>query len=305
VQLERVIHCVDAHAEGEQSRVVVGGVLGVPGASMLERMRHLQAHGDELRRFLLYEPRGHAPLSADLVLPATQPGADAGFVIMESSSYEGMSGSNAMCTAAVLVETGMLPEGRIVLEAPAGLVPCEVRAEPGGGRRVTFRNVPAFALALGVPVAVPGLGEVAVDVAYGGAFCAFVDAAPLGFALVPEEARRLADLGEAIRAAVAAQVPIPIPPRPRSPTSPSSSSPPRRARGVTPATRPWSPPGGSTAARPAPRPPPASPCSPPAARRMRWSTRACWTRASRPGWSTGRGSATSRPSSPPCRAGCS
>jgi len=215
VQLERVIHCVDAHAEGEQSRVVVGGVLGVPGASMLERMRHLQAHGDELRRFLLYEPRGHAPLSADLVLPATQPGADAGLVIMESSSYEGMSGSNAMCTAAVLVETGMFPEGRIVLEAPAGLVPCEVRAEPGGGRRVTFRNVPAFALALGVPVAVPGLGEVAVDVAYGGAFCAFVDAAPLGFALVPEEARRLADLGEAIRAAVVAQVPI------RHPTAPA------------------------------------------------------------------------------------
>ena len=208
MQVDRVIHCVDAHAEGEQARVVLGAVLRVPEASMLERMRHLQTHGDSLRRFLLYEPRGHAPLSANLVLPPTRSEADAGFVIMESSSYEGMSGSNAMCTAAVLAETGMVGEGEVVLEAPAGLVSCEVAAEPGGGRRVTFRNVPSFALALDAPVELPEVGEVVVDVAYGGAFCAFVDASRLGFAIVPEEARRLADLGEALRRAFAEQVEV-------------------------------------------------------------------------------------------------
>ena len=98
----RVIHCVDAHAEGEPSRIIVGGVLDVPGTTMLEKARRLEREGDWLRRLCLFEPRGSAPLSADLVLPSAHPEADAGFIIMESSSYEGMSGTNTINTAAVV-----------------------------------------------------------------------------------------------------------------------------------------------------------------------------------------------------------
>jgi proline racemase len=207
MRIARVIHCVDAHAEGEQSRSVVGGVLDVPGTTMLEKMRALEAD-DRLRRIVLYEPRGMAPLSADLVLPSAV--ADAGFIIMESSSYEGMSGTNTINTAAVLLETGMVelvePVTELVLEAPAGLV--RVRAQCADGRveRIEFENVPSFAAALDAPVEVPSLGTVRVDVAYGGAFAAFVDAAALGFAIVPDEARELAELGERIRPHVAAQL---------------------------------------------------------------------------------------------------
>lgn len=214
----RVIHCVDAHAEGEPSRIVVGGVLDVRGATMLEKMRHLEREGDDLRRLLLFEPRGSAPLSLDVVLPPTHPEADAGFLIMESETYEGMSGSNTINTATVLLETGILPMREpvteIVLEAPAGLV--RVRADCRGGRceRVTFENVPSFALHLDAPVEVPGIGELRVDVAYGGAFCAFVDAEALGYAIVPEEARALAELGERIRPAVVEQVEIAHPAEP-------------------------------------------------------------------------------------------
>jgi proline racemase len=210
VRIARVIHCVDAHAEGEPSRIVVGGVLDVPGATMLDKMRHLERHGDWLRRLILFEPRGAAPLSGDLVLPATVPEAAAGFIIMESSSYEGMSGTNALNTAAVLLETGLVemtePVTELVLEAPAGLV--RVRADCSGGRveRLAFENVPSFATQLAAPVEVPGLGTVEVDVAYGGAFCAFVDAEALGFALVPDEARDLGELGERIRPHAAAQL---------------------------------------------------------------------------------------------------
>src|SRR3954471_15938747 len=122
----RVIHCVDAHAEGEQSRVIVGGVLDVPGTTMLEKALWLEREGDWLRGLCPFQARGSAPLSADLVLPSTHPDADAGFIIMESSSYEGMSGTNALNTAAVLLETGMVevaePVTRMTLEAPAGLV---------------------------------------------------------------------------------------------------------------------------------------------------------------------------------------
>ena len=157
----RVIHCVDAHAEGEPSRIVVGGVLDVPGETMLDKMRHLEREGDSLRRLILHEPRGMAPLSGDLVFPSSHPEADAGFIIMESSSYEGMSGTNAINTAAVLLETGLVeavePVTELVLEAPAGLV--RVRADVRDGRveRITFENVPSFATQLGAHVEVPGL----------------------------------------------------------------------------------------------------------------------------------------------------
>ena len=208
----RVIHCVDAHAEGEPSRIIVGGVLDVPGTTMLEKARWLEREGDWLRRLCLFEPRGSAPLSADLVLPSSVPEADAGFIIMESSSYEGMSGTNAINTAAVLLETGMVPlvepETRMVLEAPAGLVHVSARCSGGRVEDITFENVPSFCTALDAAVEVPDVGLVQVDVAYGGAWCAFVDAAALGYSIVPSEARALGELGERIRPCVQEQLSI-------------------------------------------------------------------------------------------------
>jgi proline racemase len=218
MRLGRVIHCVDAHAEGEPSRVVVGGVGDVPGGSMLEKLRRLERDGDALRRLLLFEPRGSAPLSANLVLPPVHPEADAGFIIMESCSYEGMSGTNTINTATVLLETGVLPMAepvtRITLEAPAGLVRVTADCASGACERVTFENVPSFATHLDAQVTVEGLGELRVDVAYGGAFCAFVDAGELGYAIVPDEARALAELGERIRPTVVEQLDISHPVEP-------------------------------------------------------------------------------------------
>src|SRR3954452_21624546 len=149
MRVAKVIHCVDAHAEGEPSRIVVGGVLDVPGGSMLEKMRWLEREGDALRRLVLFEPRGSAPLSADLVLPSAV--ADAGFIIMESSSYEGMSGTNTLNTAAVLLETGLVemtePVTRMTLEAPAGLVRVTADCADGRVERLEFENVPSFCTA--------------------------------------------------------------------------------------------------------------------------------------------------------------
>src|SRR3954465_3187765 len=197
----------DPPAGGEPSRIVVGGVLDVPGETMLDKMRALQAD-DRLRRMLIFQPRGSAPPPADVIFPSAR--ADAGFVIMESSSYEGMSGTNTLNTALVLLETGMVPMVEPVtplgLEAPAGLVRVSAECSDGHVDSITFENVPSFAVALDAPVEVPQLGTIGVDVAYGGAFCAFVDAAALGFSIVPSEARELAELGERIRPYVAEQI---------------------------------------------------------------------------------------------------
>src|ERR1051325_5067477 len=104
MRLARMIQAVDAHAAGEPGRVIVGGVLDVPGATMLEKARHLETHGDALRRSMLREPRGYPAANCNLVLPPTHPDADAGFVIMEHVEYPGMSGTNTICTVTVLLD---------------------------------------------------------------------------------------------------------------------------------------------------------------------------------------------------------
>jgi len=218
VRLERVIRAVDAHAAGEPGRVIVGGVLDVPGASMYEKMRHLATEADELRRLMLREPRGYPAANCNIILPPTDPSADAGFVIMEQVEYPGMSGTNTMCVATVLLETAMLPMTEpvteLVLEAPAGLI--RVRAECAGSKvtAVTFRNVPSFATHLATPIEVPHLGTVNVDVAYGGMFYVVAAAEAFGLRLTPDEGRDSVRITEMIKAAANEQLPVVHPEQP-------------------------------------------------------------------------------------------
>jgi len=213
-----MIHAVDAHACGEPGRVIVGGVLDVPGASMFEKMCHLRDHADALRLRMLREPRGYPAANCNLILPPTHPEADAGFVIMEQVEYPGMSGSNTMCVSTVLLETGMLPMREpvteITLETPAGLVRVRADCADGKVQRVTFRNVPAFAVHLDAAVEVPHLGTVPVDVAYGGMFYVIADAARFGLRLTPDEGRDIVRIGEMIKAAAREQLPVVHPEQP-------------------------------------------------------------------------------------------
>ncbi|MGE5617712.1 MAG: proline racemase family protein [Sphingomonadaceae bacterium] len=218
MRLRNMITAVDAHAAGEPGRVIVGGVLDVPGNTMFEKMVYLRTHHDGLRKLMLREPRGYPALCCNLVLAPTHPEADAGFVIMEQVEYPPMSGSNTLCTATVLLETGMIPMKEPVteftLEAPAGLV--RIRAECANGkvRSVTFRNVPAFAAYLDAKVEVPNLGTVTVDVAYGGMFYVIVDAAQVGLRITPDEGKDIVRLGEMIKAATREQLPVVHPENP-------------------------------------------------------------------------------------------
>src|SRR5918993_126890 len=146
MRLARMIQAVDAHAAGEPGRVIVGGVLDVPGDSMFDKMAWLQANRDDLRLLMLREPRGFPAANCNLILPPTRPEAQAGYVIMEQVEYPGMSGTNTMCVATVLLETGMLPMvepvTELTLESPAGLIRVRADCLNGKVKRVTFRNVP-------------------------------------------------------------------------------------------------------------------------------------------------------------------
>lgn len=208
----RMLTAIDVHAEGEPGRVIVGGVFGIPGATMFDKKLHLEAHADDIRQLMLREPRGYPGLCCNLVLPPTHPDADIGFVIMEQTEYPAMSGSNTICVVTALLETGMLPAREpvteLTLDTPAGLV--RVSAEVSGGkvRSVTFANVPSFAMHLDRPIEVPTLGTVTVDVAWGGMFYVIADATAFGLRLTPDEGRDIARIGEIIRAAAREQLTV-------------------------------------------------------------------------------------------------
>ncbi len=213
-----VIEAVDAHAAGEPGRVIVGGVTGVPGATMFEAMTWLQAHRDDLRLRMLREPRGYPAANCNLLLPTWNAEADAGYVIMEQVEYPGMSGTNTMCVVTVLLETGILPmtepTTELTLESPAGLIRVTAACADGKVQGVTFRNVPAFATHLDAPVEVPHLGTVTVDVAYGGMFYVIADAEQFGLRLTPDEGADIVRITEMIKAAAADQLPVVHPDQP-------------------------------------------------------------------------------------------
>ncbi|KAK8141685.1 hypothetical protein G3M48_010060 [Beauveria asiatica] len=205
----RTISVVGCHSEGEVGDVIVGGVLDVPGKTMYEKLEHFLTKKDDLRQLLLNEPRGRSSMNTNLVLPPCDPRADAGFLIMESDEYAPMSGSNAICTTTVLLETGMLPIKepitRLNLDTAAGLVGVTAHCEGGKCKSVAFDNAPSFVAALDLKVHVPGLGQVVVDVAWGGMWYALVEAEAIGLEITNENGPLLVERGERVKRAVQAQ----------------------------------------------------------------------------------------------------
>ncbi|WP_372884175.1 proline racemase family protein [Shimia sp.] len=218
MRLSRMLTAVEAHAEGEPGRVITGGLPHMPGNSVFEKMVWMRENADEIRQLMLQEPRGHPALCCNAIVPPSDPQADAGFIIMEQTEYPPMSGSNAICVATVLLETGIVPMvepvTELVLEAPAGLIRLRADCRDGKVTRITFRNVPAFAVHLDAEVDVAGLGRVRVDVAWGGMFFVLANADDLGISLAPGNGGEIARLSEAIRHATAEQLPVSHPENP-------------------------------------------------------------------------------------------
>ncbi|MDA2813955.1 proline racemase family protein [Nocardiopsis sp. RSe5-2] len=217
----RYFSAVDSHTEGMPTRVITGGVAPVPGATMAERRAHFAEHLDHIRELLVNEPRGHPAMSGAVLQPPLRPDADWGVLFIEVSGLLPMCGHGTIGVATVLVETGMVevaePVTRVRLDTPAGLVTADVAVEDGRAEAVTFRNVPAFPVETGASVTVPGLGEVAYDMAYGGNFYAVVDIADLGIPFDRAERDRMMEAGMAIMAAINEQA------RPVHPADPGIS----------------------------------------------------------------------------------
>jgi proline racemase len=206
------ITTVDAHTAGEPLRVITGGFPEVPGQTILAKRRYAREHLDNLRTALMWEPRGHADMYGCIVTePVTEDGT-LGVLFMHNEGYSTMCGHGIIGLAKVALDTGMLEaEGEEVIihmDTPAGRVTAFAHRSKGQVERVSFVNVPSFVYAAGRSLAVPGVGTIGYDVAFGGAFYAFVQADEVGLELTTGEFRRLIDLGMRIKEAVMADLPI-------------------------------------------------------------------------------------------------
>lgn len=203
---ERGLELIDAQSGGDVSRVVTAGITPLPGRSVLEQARHLQAEGDALRRLLLSEPYGDPAMSVDLLVAPGHPEAQAGYIIMEAMGYPMYSGSNTICVATVLLEAGIIEmiegEQQIVLESPAGLARIVAHTADGRVESITTRGEPAYVAERDLRIEVPGWGPVRFDLVYSGAHYAMIEAADLDVALTAEEQIALTAFGDAfVRAA--------------------------------------------------------------------------------------------------------
>lgn len=206
------ITTIDAHTEGEPFRIITVGFPDLPGETILARRRYVKTYLDHLRKALMWEPRGHADMYGCIVTPPVSPEADIGILFMHNKGYSTMCGHGIIGIATVALETGMLkmtaPETVIKIDAPAGLVTAHARVSGGRVRSVYFHNVPSFVLALDDRVEVPGIGQLSYDLAFGGAFYAYVQAEDVGLTCNPKDFRALIEKGMAIKRAVMATRPI-------------------------------------------------------------------------------------------------
>lgn len=209
IRSSKSIHIIGCHAEGEVGDVIVGGVAPPPGDTIWEQAKFIHSNG-ELRNFVLNEPRGGLFRHVNLLVPPKNPRAQMGWIIMEPSHTPPMSGSNSICVATVLLETGIIateePETKMVLEAPGGLIEVRAKCRKGKVGRVYVQNVPSFAGQLDQTLEVEGIGTCTVDTAYGGDSFVSINANQLGFQIVPDEAQELVEAGRKITRAANCQL---------------------------------------------------------------------------------------------------
>ena len=212
VTFESQLELLLVHCQGEIGKVITSGAPDIPGATILDKMKHINEVDDRLRRFVTFEPRAHVAQSVNLLLPPTRPDADAAFIVLQADRAYPMSGSNCICVVTALLESGRVrmtePETTVRIDTAVGLVTARARCENGRCLSVSLDNVPAFALALDLPLGTAEWGRIRADIAFGGVFYALVDVDQVGLAIAPENARALAEAGMALKHDLARQVEV-------------------------------------------------------------------------------------------------
>ncbi len=207
------ITTIDAHAAGEPLRIITGGLPPLVGDTILERRRYMQQHLDDIRKALMWEPRGHRDMYGAVLTAPVTPEADLGVLFLHNEGYSTMCGHGVIALVTALFETGTIaPQGQqssVNLDTPAGLVRATAHLNGNGHvDHISFLNVPSFVYARDVTIEVPAYGKMRVDIAFGGAFYAILSISQVGLSIMPEQARLLAEAGDAITKAVNATISV-------------------------------------------------------------------------------------------------
>jgi trans-L-3-hydroxyproline dehydratase len=201
---------VEMHTGGEPLRVFTAGIPDLPGATVLEKRRYFRDHYDHLRKATMWEPRGHADMYGAVITASRD--ADLDVFFLHNEGYSTMCGHAIIAITTLAFETGLIvrtgDHRELTINVPAGRIHSVAHMDGERVNHVSFRNVPSFLYRRDEFVDVPGIGSVRVDIAYGGAFYAIVEAAPLGLALEPQDFNRLIDVGRRIKHAAMAAIPI-------------------------------------------------------------------------------------------------
>jgi trans-L-3-hydroxyproline dehydratase len=202
------VECVDMHTGGEPLRVILAGGPTLSGRTVLECRREMLEHHDDVRRRLMWEPRGHADMYGLLPIPPERPDSDFGVLFLHNDGYSTMCGHATIAIAKLAVELGWVEhdgaEADLRIDAPCGQLRARVSLRNGRVDAVRFVNVPSFVVALDETVTLDGGQRVSYDLAYGGAFYAYVEASQLGLPLAPEHYGAIIREGRAVKRAVMA-----------------------------------------------------------------------------------------------------
>ncbi|MCP2072682.1 UNVERIFIED_ORG: proline racemase [Pseudomonas lini] len=209
---KKTLQMVDVHCEGEIGKVITGGVLDIPGKTMLDKMNYINEVDDSLRRLVVLEPRGCLQMSVNLLLPPTRPEAQAGFIVLQADKAHPMSGSNCICVVTALLELGILPMEEpyttVVLDTPAGLVTARAQCADGRCVSVSLDMVPSFVEHLDAVIQTDEFGPLKADIAFGGVYYALIDVEQVGLSIEPGKARELADAGVRLRGIINEQISV-------------------------------------------------------------------------------------------------
>ena len=216
MKLNKMISVIDTHTAGEAARLVTAGVPKIPGKNLVEKKQYLIENLDDLRKSVMFEPRGHQDMFGAFLLPPTTDEADFALIFMDTGGYLNMCGHNTIAAVTAAVETGMVDveegatEKEVVVETPAGLIYATAKLKDNGAKvkEVSFRNVESFLYKRDVELDVEGVGHIKFDISFGGSFFCILSADQLGLEVKPENASKLKEAGLKIRDAVNANIEI-------------------------------------------------------------------------------------------------
>ena len=200
------IQPIDSHTGGEPLRIILSGYPALKGKTLLEKRTNARRLHDELRKALIWEPRGHRDMYGAIIVEPDTPDADFGVIFIHNEGYSTGCGHAVIALTKVFVETGLIPmnepETEVKMDVPSGFIKSYAKVKNGQVTGVRFENVPSFVQSLDTEIDVPGIGKINYDLAFGGAFYAFVDVAQLGLNCTSKYQNQLIETGIKIKHAV-------------------------------------------------------------------------------------------------------